>query len=538
MGLTVDRFGFQGHASNGSGVASAASLPPLDEDSRERAQSAEAERALNEMWAMASTADLPGAEWEFRYWAQGGALTLLSFRRTEAGAGAASPSDRGAFLRRLEPNLPKLLGMGAREVTFSLEREEAGWDVDLDTSTRDEAPLQARTLPVFRTGTSETDYPQVLAVARAIQRLMKVPRGGRTRLEAQVTLQDARILGWEPTDQGSSGSGLELPASEAEVSLTTNALRPFLHGLGERTVALKLEGAHREGERRPRWCVVEARTLEPPPPPKEMEDFGREYLAMRERILLEAQQGMREGALYLASFSLEQVATVLLGDFLLNRTLVLFEAAAPTVTSVLARGGRGAVLWLRNLLVRMPAAERAALQQLFLKAETQGFKALTAAEEAELRALMGRMENILSTPLKEKQVKDRLREWARTEYFESYRPDFSRLLGRKGMESYQVHHVCPLEYTHLFPELDINGRLNLVGVHEDVHMSINKVWTSLRPMSEQMTAKDVKRVMDIIQRHYNSWFDKVYDPTSAPALARAEQAALAEVSELKTLLTR
>jgi hypothetical protein len=419
-----------------------------------------------------------------------------------------------------------------REVTFSLEREEAGWAVDLNTAQRDSPPPQARTLPSPRASNSEVGYPQVLSVARGLQRLMKVPQAGSARLEVRLALEDDRVSGWALSDWGSSGSGPKMPTSEAEVTLVINALRPFLNGLGERTVVLKLEGTHLAGMLRPNWYVVEARTLEPPPPPKELEDFGREYLAMRERILHESREGLREGALLLAGFSLEQVATMLIGGFVLKRALVLFEAVAPTVTSFLTRGGREAVRWFRNLLVRMPVAERQALQQLWLKAETQGLKALTEAEKAQLRALMGRLENLLTTKL-HGTTKDRLREWARTEYFELYRPDFARLLGPVGRNSYDVHHICPLQYAHLFPKLDINGSANLAGAHKLVHQSINRVWGSLDPLADRMRPQDVTRVVEIINKHYSPWFHRVYDPSSASALTHAEKAALAELMALR-----
>jgi hypothetical protein len=430
-----------------------------------------------------------------------------------------------------------LLGTSARAVTFSLEREETEWEVELDTSTRDESPLQARTLPSSRVGTTEAGYSALLAVARGLQRLMTVPRGGTARVEARIALEDDRVLGWEVSERDTSGSGPDAPSSEVDVALITQSIRPFLHGLGERTVTLRLEGNHRDGESRPRWNVVEAWTLEPPPLPKEMEDFGREYLALRERILLESQEEMREGVILLAGFSLEQVAATLIGGFVLKRALVIFEAVAPTVTSFLARGGRDAVRWLRNLLVRMPATERKALQQLWLKAETQGLKALTEAEKTELRALMGRLEALLKTKVDER-AKEQLRAWARTEYFQFHRPELARALGNVRLRSYDVHHACPLEYAHLFPKLDINSSANLVGVYKDVHRSIGKVWNYVRPSAEKLSPRDVRRVMDIVQRHYGRWFHSVYDASSAPALAHAERAALAEAAEVIAALAR
>ena len=43
--------------------------------------------------------------------------------------------------------------------------------------------------------------------------------------------------------------------------------------------------------------------------------------------------------------------------------------------------------------------------------------------------------------------------------------------------------------------------------------------------------------MEVINRHYRRWFDKVYDPKDAAALARAEQSALGEIAQLKARLS-
>lgn len=508
------------------------SLPALDEGERAEASRAEIQRALSEIWAVASHSDAQGSQWEFRYWVGGGALTLLSFHRVKEGQGPAAPVDRGGFLSRLERNLATLLGTEGREVTLFLEREETGWTLDLDLSARAEAPWHARTLPSAQVGTSGASYAQVLTAARGLQRLMTLPRNGAARLEVRLTLDDDRLSSWELSHRETSGSGTDMPASEAEVTLITHTLRPFLEGLGEREVVLILEGTHPPGARQPRWEATAARTLEPPPPPRELEDFRREYLAMHERILREAREEMRDGVVFLAGFSIEQVATMLVGGFILKRAFILFEAAAPTVTSLLARGGHGAVRWFRNLLVRMPAAERQALQQLWVKAETQSLKALSEAEKAQLRTLMGKLEGLLKTSL-DTPAKDRLRSWARKEYFEMYHPELAKALGRMRLQSYDVHHLCPLEYSHLFPKLDVNGRANLVGVYNEVHESIGRIWSAVRPAADKMTPQDVRRVMDIVHRHYQRWFHLVYEPGSAPALARAEQAALAEATELR-----
>jgi hypothetical protein len=518
----------------------APSSPPFqaepDAEDLERAQRVEAGRALEAAWVAVSTTNSPGAAWELRFWSQGGALTLLSFRRTEEGDGSAVPVSRGAFLQRFEREFPKLIGPQPREVTLTFEREETRWIADLDTSTRASPPTYVRTLPSARAGTSQEKYQQALDLARNVARLMTVPRGGSARLRVLVTLEDDRIVGWEPGVLDSTGSGPALLAPEEAVTTLLGNLLPFTRGLGERTVALTLLGEHRQDAARPRWLVVDARTLEPRPPPIEVADFHKEYRALHESILFEFQEQSREYAIQAASFTVEQIAYAVVGGMLVKGIVVTLRVAAPTVTAMLSQGGKGAVHWFRTLLVRAGSQEQALLRQLWLKVETQGFSSLTAAEKQQLRALMVRLEKVLATPLDESAKRDLWR-LARREYFEAYHPELARLLGRNGLSSYQVHHICPMEYAHLFPKLDINGKANLAGIHQNVHRSVNKVWTSMREASERMGPEHVHRVVDIVNRRYGRWFNRLYASGDASALASAEQAALREVAQLKALLS-
>jgi len=148
---------------------------------------------------------------------------------------------------------------------------------------------------------------------------------------------------------------------------------------------------------------------------------------------------------------------------------------------------------------------------------------------------MGRLEKVLGTPM-DRDAKRELWRWSRREYFELHNPQLAKALGSEGMKTYQVHHICPMEYAHRFPMLDINGKTNLAGVHKQIHQSLSTVWRSLREVSDRMRTQDIKRAVDLTDRYYRRWFDKVYDPSDAAALAQAEQAALREVAELKALL--
>lgn len=517
------------------GTSSGVTSHELDVETWEKARRAEADRALETLWSVAGATNALGAEWEFRFWSEGGALTLLSLRRTEEGEGIMAPVTRGAFLPRLAHELPNLLGNSPREVGLTLERHETGWSADLETSSRQEPPSHARTMPSVRNGSPGTAHQQVLNTARGIARLMAVPRGGHLELVAQVSLEDGQVLGWEPQELNSSGDGPALAASDEAIHLVVAALLPFTRGLGERTVSLTLQGEHRHSEARPRWRIQAAHVVKPPPVPAEMADLHQEYRKLHESILIEFQEQTREYAVLAAGFTLEQVAYSIVGGLALKGAWMLIGKGAPTIVSVLSKGGKAAVSWFRTLLVRAPAADREVLLRLWMKAETQGLKALTEVEKHELRAVMTRMEEVLAKPLGA-DAKKELRRWSRHVYFELYHPQFAKLLGEEGMRAYQVHHLYPLEYAHLLPKLDITSKANLAGVHETVHRSISSLWSSLRETTGRMKPQDVERVVETINRHYRRWFDTVYDPQDAAALARAEQTVLRELIELKARL--
>lgn len=102
-----------------------------------------------------------------------------------------------------------------------------------------------------------------------------------------------------------------------------------------------------------------------------------------------------------------------------------------------------------------------------------------------------------------------------------------------------MHHRIPLEYAHLFQRLNINARENLWGVHKLVHEGINNVWTTFRRAKGRATAEDVRKVADIVDRHFGRWFNQRYEVgRSASALAKAEADALDEVKALVDLLLK
>lgn len=531
--------GLEFEEANPAGSFSASGVPlwrEPDDPVWDEARRAEAVRALDSLWGVAGSTHALGAEWEFRFWSQGGALTLLSLHSTEEGEERLAPISRRAFLPRLSRELPTLLGTSPREVTLEIEREETGWSVDLDKSSREETPSYARTIPSVRSGVSRATHEQVLATARGIARLMTVPSGGSAELTAQISLEDSRLLGWEPKDLDSSGSAPALSAGEETVNLVVAVMLPFTQGMGERKVSLSLQAEHHPGEARPRWRVIAAHILEPAPLPPQVADIHGEYKRLHESIIIGFQTDLRETALLVAGFTAEQIAYTIVGGMALKGAWVLIGKGAPTILSFLSQGGKAAVRWFRDLLVRAPMAERDALLRLWTKAETQGINALTAAEKQQFQVLMSRLEKVLESPVVT-DAKRELRKLSRKAYFEQYHPEFAKLLGEEGMSVYEIHHLCPLQYAHLFPKLDITGKANLAGLHKSVHVSVSRIWDSLRPISGRMKAQDVERMMETINRHYRRWLDTVYDPKDAAALARAEQSVMSEIAQLRARLS-
>ncbi|MCP3136576.1 hypothetical protein [Pyxidicoccus xibeiensis] len=506
-----------------------------DEAALGQARRAEAERVVRELWDLAAARATPGEAWRFEYQSQGGALTLLAFRRLSEGRSHAAPDATwSAFERKLGSGLPTLLGEKPKRVIFTLEREAHDWDVDLEADAGEVLPL-ARTLPVVLSRAPEPVWSQALHQARTLLRTAPRGPGGAGSLEARahyegVALTWLEFAGWTGTRREGAA---RVDAEEDSVAYVADALLPFSHGLGTRTVALKLEGAHRHGEPRARWRVTEARTLEPPAPPRAVEDFAREYRAMHESILRDWRTEVVGSAKLAGAWSFEQLAHWLVGGLVVKGALRLFGVAAPTVVSVLSKGGKQSVQWFRTVLLRTPAVEREALQRLWTKVEVQGLASLSHAERAELQSLLGKVESRLRAPLREKYVKDKLREWARREYFETHRPGLAMELGPERLSTYQVHHHHPLEYAHLFPERNINAAENLVGMADEVHESVNAIWELVRKSPGGVSARQAEAVVGIINTHYGRWFHAVYDASkSSRALLAAEQLALRDVRRL------
>ena len=528
---------------SGTSVGDAAGLGFTKEGALERATSvdgasarqAEADRVVRELWAVAGEHGVSGEAWSFEYQAHGGALTLLSFRRTAQGQGPGTTANWSGFSRELTRSLSTLVGVKPRRLRFTLECDSERWRFDLETVPGQAAP-HARTVPEALPGATGPALSDALKVARHLVPAQGVSREGRVRQRARIHYEGMRLLDEVDTGLFEVQEGLgrpRVPASGDARMPVVLALLPFRNAVGSRTVEVELEGRHVRGEAEARWQVVAAKTLEPDAPPEAMEDIAREYRAMQEDILRHWRQEVADNARYAGAWSFEQLAYWYVGGFIAKGTLGLFEAVAPTVVSVLGRGGAKAAQWFRTVLIRTPTAEREALQRIWMKAEAEGVAALGVGEKAELQRILARLEEGLHAPL-DRQAKKRLRQWARREYFETVNPRLARELGPLRMEDYEIHHRIPLEYARLFPRMDINQGTNLVAVERAVHRSINRIWESVGQQSQRLSSRQVEELSRLIDQQYGSWFHRVHVPSeSASALATAEQNALRAV---KTLL--
>ncbi len=105
-------------------------------------------------------------------------------------------------------------------------------------------------------------------------------------------------------------------------------------------------------------------------------------------------------------------------------------------------------------------------------------------------------------------------------------------LGRGG--SYEIHHRRPLEYAHLFLGEDINARSNLAAVARPVHQRISGLWTKFRNGHgvSQVDASEVSQMAEIVDRHFQRWYDALQTPQSTSALEQATEAALKDLERL------
>lgn len=501
----------------------------------EAARRAEVESALAGMWGVASEVRELGAELDFTFWAEGGALTLLSLRRREWGTERGSALSRESFADELGELLSTYAGEAAGELRLTLRREERRWRTDVRVNTEAELPLEAKTWPVRQAGVRAEVLERLVATGREVAGRVWVPSGAQVRWQVEVELEDERIKALETHPPRALPGGTAVRAAPETVGTWVNVLTPFTQGMGPRKVRMEWEGTHVAGSGLSRWKIVAAQVVSPPPPAPENAEVALEYRAMHEQIQRQWREQTREAFEAAGLWSAEQVALFVVAGWAVRGLGIGMEAAAPVIHRMLARGGTSAVGWFRSLLARASVAERQALGKLMVKAETQGLEALTLAERNELRFFFERLEGRLTTPLNQLgRAKDMLREDAKEVFYGKLHPDLAQVLKDFNGVRYDIHHCIPLEYAHLFPLRDINAGANLVAAARPVHANINGVWMRLRTAPRAPTSEEVLRVESIVQKYFARWFNRVHEESvrSAEELAVAKAAAMEDVNAL------
>lgn len=503
-----------------------------DERAEAEARRAEVEWALARMWEVASGEAQVGTVWELTFWVERGAFTLLSRRRGAVGGEAGQPAKSEAFTEGLRGLLTLLAETRTGALVFTLHRERSRWRVDYGAASLEEPP-EARKHPTRRTGATAGPLLAVQAMTKQVVRLLQVPAGASARMTVELTLEDDRLTGWKSGPYQAESGGRGRPADARAAQALTLAVLPFTRGLGSRTVRVELSGTHEGASATSHWRVERAETLRPAPPDEAVEDVLREYRLLHAEIFHRYREEMVDSVTLAGAFTLEQVALCVVGGLVGKGLHLAFEALAPTVMRVVTRGGVEGLHWLRTQLVRAGRKDQEVSRRLFAKVETEGFDSLSATERNELTELLRRMEQSLTVKL-DRDAKSKLRAKAQDDFYAVLHPELAAVLRGPRGERYDVHHLIPLEYAHLFPELDINVAANLKALGRPAHEGVNKMWNAFRmKASDTATPEQVKKMMAITEQHFGRWFNKVYEPGQSDALlAKATAAALDDVHAL------
>jgi hypothetical protein len=499
------------------------------------ARRAEVEWALAQLWAVASGEEQVGAVLEFTFWVERGALTLLSHRHGTIGGERGQAAREEVFTDGLRGLLTTLAESRTGALSFTLHRERSRWRVDYEAASLEE-PLEARQWPTRRTEYPDGTLLAVRAIANQVVRLLQVPAGTSARMTVDLTLEDDRLTGWGPGPYRAESGGTVRPADARAAEVLMLVVLPFTRGLGPRTLRLELSGTHEGSSATSHWRVAQARTLRPAPPDEAVEDVLREYRQLHAEIFHHYREEMVDSVQLAGFFTLEQVALCVVGGLVGKGLHVTFEAVAPSVMRVVTRQGLAGMHWFRTQLVRAGRKDQELLRRLFVKVETEGFESLSAAERNELTGLLRGVEQSLPVKL-DPDAKKALRARAKKDFYDLFHPELQGVLRGAHGARYDVHHLIPLEYAHLLPELDINAAANLKALGKPVHERINTLWNAFRDQAgDTASPEQVRQMAAITERHFERWFNKVYEPSQSDALL--EKATAAALEDVRALLAR
>jgi hypothetical protein len=346
-------------------------------------------------------------------------------------------------------------------------------------------------------------------------------------MKFEATFEDDRLVSLKNTlKEFGGGRGPNfVPAASGTDFMFKQTLLAFTQGLGRRTLALTLTG--KANSRDVVWKVSQIGVDRGPAPrqPDEAEAIVADYRRMHEEIIAKWREGVKDAAIYAGMLGVEQIAFWLIGGVIAKGAGVIFETAAPRLLRFLRAGSKGGsragAEYLETMIARLGSAERAEMQALARKAETEGVDKLTKVERSRLRDLLEEIEALVDKPLAQGE-KDILR-GRMVSRFNAGKVGVDAAFQAAG-RTYQIHHRIPLEYAHHFPGFDVNTAKNLIGLETDVHRGVNALWTRLRTSAPagKVNGNVVSRVADIVDKHFGKWFDKV--PGNAGAALEREVA--------------
>jgi len=518
-------------------------------------QTAEAERAAVEIWGIINGIDALGAEVEVTYYVSNGAMTLTGFSQTKPGSGSAGATDFDRFKAgalgfkggsAAGSTLVTFAGTAARYFKITFRRENTGWALQAWGDVPGTAPPpEGRANPnAAAAGWPADVYTRAQTeVAKWLPVLKTYPQG-TAELKLRAEMEDSRLTKLDlvsQTNAGGKGPAFAPAAPDTETILV-NAILGFAQGLGPRKINLTLNGAAPDGQTH--WRVMEAGTDRGPadPVPDEAAAIVADYRHMHAEIIRKWRENVKDAGIMVAGFGAEQLALWLLGGMVFRGLGLLFEAAAPRLLNFVrlgaAGGSRAGFEYLETMVARLPIAERTEMQGLMTRMETEGLEALNATEKKSFNSLLQKLESLIEAPMTTAE-KDVLRSRMATR-FNAAKPGVEAAFQSAGRGA-QIHHRLPLEWAHRFPGFDVNAGKNLIGLDETVHRGVNAVWTRLRTSAaaSKVDGNVVTKVIDIVDRNFGKWYDKV--PGSAGAaleseVAAAKEAARAEVDALVSKL--
>lgn len=115
-----------------------------------RQRESECRLAAAHLWRILAPIDAVGAEVAVTYWANQGAMTMLSWHRAAEGQGHGAPVDERAFVEKFWRPLLAYVGEAPRTIRLVHLREEGRWTLkSLESSVAASPPKEAKSLPVM-----------------------------------------------------------------------------------------------------------------------------------------------------------------------------------------------------------------------------------------------------------------------------------------------------------------------------------------------------------------------------------------------------